>query len=134
MATSKRKTPKNRKNTNKSGEGALKRARRLARGEQEPVRTTERRSKSLEEFDGTVSLSRDGFGFVQVEGLKDDVFIPMRKLHFALNGDFVKIAVSKRRIQAGLKGRHIHARGIVIEQLRIAVHGIIFSIQLIFKQ
>ena len=107
MATSHRKNAKNRKNTNKSGEGALKRAKRLARGEQEPVRTTERRSKSLEEFEGTVSLSRDGFGFVKAEGLKDDVFIPMRKLHFALNGDFVKIAVSKRRLQAGLKGRSL---------------------------
>ncbi len=107
MATSHRKNAKNRKNTNKSGEGALKRAKRLARGEQEPVRITERRSKSLEEFEGTVSLSRDGFGFVKAEGLKDDVFIPMRKLHFALNGDFVKIAVSKRRLQAGLKGRSL---------------------------
>ena len=107
MATSHRKNAKNRKNTNKSGEGALKRAKRLARGGQEPVRSTERRSKSLEEFEGTVSLSRDGFGFVKAEGLKDDVFIPMRKLHFALNGDFVKIAVSKRRLQAGLKGRSL---------------------------
>ena len=107
MATSHRKNAKNRKNTNKSGEGALKRAKRLARGGQEPVRTSERRSKSVEEFEGIVSLSRDGFGFVNAEGLKEDVFIPMRKLHFALNGDFVKIAVSKRRIQAGLKGRSL---------------------------
>ena len=107
MATSHRKNAKNRKNTNKSGEGALKRAKRLARGGQEPVRTSERRSKSVEAFEGIVSLSRDGFGFVNAEGLKEDVFIPMRKLHFALNGDFVKIAVSKRRLQAGLKGRSL---------------------------
>ena len=114
MGTSNRKSTKKRKNTNKSGEGALKRAKRLARGGQEPVRTTERRSKSLEEFEGTVSLSRDGFGFVKAEGLKDDVFIPMRKLHFALNGDFVKIAVSKRRIQSGLKGRSLEGEVVKI--------------------
>ena len=114
MATSKRKTTKTRKNTNKSGEGALKRAKRIARGLQEPVRTTERRSKSLEEFEGTVSLSRDGFGFVKVEGLQDDVFVPMRKLHFALNGDFVKIAVSKRRMQAGMKGRSLEGEVVKI--------------------
>ena len=114
MATSHRKNAKNRKNTNKSGEGALKKAIRLARGGQEPVRTKERRSKSVEEFEGIVSLSRDGFGFVKAEGLKDDVFIPMRKLHFALNGDFVKIAVSKRRIQAGLKGRSLEGEVIKI--------------------
>ena len=95
-------------------EGALKRAKRLARGEQEPVRTTERRSKSLEEFEGTVSLSRDGFGFVKVEGQADDIFVPMRKLHFALNGDFVKIAVSKRRLQAGAKGRSLEGEVVKI--------------------
>ena len=119
MATSKRKTTKTRKNTNKSGEGALKRAKRIARGLQEPVRTTERRSKSLEEFEGTVSLSRDGFGFVKVEGLQDDVFVPMRKLHFALNGDFVKIAVSKRKLQAGASGRSLEGEVVkIIEDYR----------------
>ena len=102
------------KNTNKSGEGALKRAKRLARGLQEPVRTTERRSKSVEEFEGTVSLSRDGFGFVKVDGQADDIFIPMRKLHFALNGDFVKIAVSKRRLAAGAKGRSLEGEVVKI--------------------
>ena len=112
MATSNRKKGKKGKITVR--EGALKRAKRLARGEQEPVRTTERRSKSLEEFDGTVSLSRDGFGFVKVEGLKDDIFVPMRKLHFALNGDFVKVAVSKRRMQAGAKGRSLEGEVVKI--------------------
>ena len=114
MATSKRKSSKKEKNTSRPREGALKRAKRLARGGQEPVFARERRSKSLEEFEGTVSLSRDGFGFVKAEGLQDDVFIPMRKLHFALNGDFVKIAVSKRRIQAGLKGRSLEGEVVKI--------------------
>ncbi len=109
-----RKSTKKKKNAAQPREGALKRAKRLARGGQEPVRTTERRSRSLEEFEGTVSLSRDGFGFVKAEGLKDDVFIPMRKLHFALNGDFVKIAVSKRRIQSGLKGRSLEGEVVKI--------------------
>ena len=114
MGISNRKSTKKKKNAAQPREGALKRAKRLARGGQEPVRTTERRSRSLEEFEGTVSLSRDGFGFVKAEGLKDDVFIPMRKLHFALNGDFVKIAVSKRRIQSGLKGRSLEGEVVKI--------------------
>ena len=107
MTTTKRKTGKKGKNTGKIREGALKRAKRLARGGAEPERTTERRSKSVEEFEGTVSLSRDGFGFVKVEGLQDDIFVPMRKLHFALNGDFVKVSVPKRRVQSGAKGRSL---------------------------
>ena len=114
MPTSKRKNFKKDKKAAQPREGALKRAKRLARGGQEPVRTSERRSKSMEEFEGTVSLSRDGFGFVKVDGLQDDVFIPMRKLHFALNGDFVKIAVPKRRLQAGLKGRSLEGEVIKI--------------------
>ena len=114
MPTSKRKNFKKDKKAAQPREGALKRAKRLARGGQEPVRMTERRSKSVEEFEGTVSLSRDGFGFVKVDGLQDDVFIPMRKLHFALNGDFVKIAVPKRRLQAGLKGRSLEGEVIKI--------------------
>ncbi|MBR0224319.1 MAG: hypothetical protein IJL93_08615 [Bacteroidales bacterium] len=119
MATTNRKGSKKGKNTQKRGgsperEGALKRAKRLARGEQAPPPVRERRSKSLEEFEGTVSLSRDGFGFVKVEGQADDIFIPMRKLHFALNGDFVKIAVSKRRLQAGAKGRSLEGEVVKI--------------------
>ena len=111
MAISNRKKGKKAKNTVR--EGALKRAKRLARGEQEPP-VRERHSKSVEEFEGIVSLSRDGFGFVKVEGRTEDIFIPMRKLHFALNGDFVKIEVSKRRIQSGMKGRSLEGEVVKI--------------------
>lgn len=107
MATTKRKGGKKGKNTGKIREGALKRAKRLARGGAEPVQASERRSKSVEEFEGTVSLSRDGFGFVKVDGMQEDIFVPMRKLHFALNGDTVKVSVPKRRIQSGAKGRSL---------------------------
>ena len=107
MATSNRKKGKNSKNTGKRREGELKRAIRMAKGGEIPMRTTERRSKSYEEFEGTVSLSRDGFGFLKVDGRQDDIFIPTRKLHFALSGDFVKVAVSKRRLQGAEKGRSL---------------------------
>ena len=107
MATTKRKGGKKGKNTGKIREGALKRAKRLARGGAEPMQASERRSKSVEEFEGTVSLSRDGFGFVKVDGMQEDIFVPMRKLHFALNGDTVKVSVPKRRIQSGAKGRSL---------------------------
>ena len=115
MATTNRKSSKKDKNTNKRGEGALKRAKRLARGEAAPDWSPERRSKSVEEFEGIVSLSRDGFGFVKVEGYPEEIFVPMRKLHFALNGDFVKVAVSKRRLQAAnVKGRSLEGEVVKI--------------------
>jgi ribonuclease R len=57
----------------------------------------ERRSKSAEELKGVVSLTRDGVGFVTVEGQEDDIFVKPGKLRGALNGDTVKVVVSKHK-------------------------------------
>lgn len=64
------------------------------------IKGGERRSKGLEEVEGLMSMSRDGFGFVKVEGHEDDIYIPWRQMHGALNGDRVKVAVSKKKIRA----------------------------------
>lgn len=53
-------------------------------------------SKSAEEVEGIVQLARDGFGFVRVQGQEDDIFVPQRKLHWALSGDRVRVAVKKK--------------------------------------
>jgi ribonuclease R len=55
-----------------------------------------RRSKSQEELEGVVSLARDGFGFVVVEGDDNDIFVTQNKLRGALNGDRVKVLVTKK--------------------------------------
>ena len=57
----------------------------------------ERRSKGLEQVEGLMSMSRDGFGFVKVEGWEEDIYIPWRQMHGALNGDRVKVAVGKKK-------------------------------------
>ncbi|MBQ0124641.1 MAG: ribonuclease R [Bacteroidales bacterium] len=57
----------------------------------------ERRSKSQEEVEGVMSLTRDGFGFVAVQGHEEDIYIPWRKTGGALNGDLVKVAVSGKK-------------------------------------
>ena len=56
-----------------------------------------RRSKSQEELEGVVSLARDGFGFVVVEGSDNDIFVTQSKLRGALNGDRVKVVVTKKK-------------------------------------
>ncbi|MBP5210626.1 MAG: hypothetical protein J6Z27_02155, partial [Bacteroidales bacterium] len=61
------------------------------------VRVSERRSKSVQELVGVLSMARDGFGFVTAEGFEDDIFIPYSKMHGALNGDTVKVAVSNKK-------------------------------------
>ncbi|MCF0172184.1 MAG: ribonuclease R [Bacteroidales bacterium] len=63
--------------------------------------TTGRRPKSLEEVQGTVSLTREGFGFIVVEGREEDIFVTAPKLRGALNGDVVKAVVSKKKGRMG---------------------------------
>ncbi len=71
-----------------------------------PVRfsTKERRSKSVVEEEGVVSLTRDGVGFVAVEGQEDDIFVRPNHLRGALNGDRVRVAVSKKKSGARREG------------------------------
>lgn len=48
---------------------------------------------------GTLDVNRDGFGFVTIDGQedKDDIFIAPRGMGKALNGDAVKIRLTRRR-------------------------------------
>ena len=64
-----------------------------------PVRfsTKERRSRSQEEFKGVVSLTRDGIGFVVVEGQEDDIMVKPNRLRGALNGDTVLVVAGKKK-------------------------------------
>lgn len=83
---------KRKKNTNKP----FSKRKSNVREAQEPFKG-ERRSKSKIEVEGIVNLTREGFGFVSVPDSEDDIFIPFRKLRGALNGDRVKVAVSKHQ-------------------------------------
>ena len=57
----------------------------------------ERRSKSVEEYEGVVSLTRDGLGFVTIEGQQEYIFVKPAKLRGALNGDRVRVVASKHK-------------------------------------
>ncbi len=52
---------------------------------------------------GTLSANRRGFGFVRVEGMEEDVFIPEKFMGTALHGDTVAIALFARPIRKGRK-------------------------------
>ena len=47
--------------------------------------------------EGTVQMTREGFGFVIVPDREDDVYIPQNRMLHALNGDYVKVAVTKKK-------------------------------------
>jgi len=58
------------------------------------------------ETSGTVMLAREGYGFVKIEGEEEDIFIPIRKLNGALNGDLVRVGytANKARKNKRLEG------------------------------
>ncbi len=56
--------------------------------------------KSVPVFEGRVQMTREGFIFVTVDGQDDDIFVKASKTRNALDGDIVKVAVTK---QGGVK-------------------------------
>jgi len=53
--------------------------------------------KDYPEYVGTVQMTRDGFVFVKVEGMEDDIYVRQGKTKGALNADTVKVAVTKEK-------------------------------------
>ncbi|MGE0157137.1 MAG: ribonuclease R [Geobacter sp.] len=55
---------------------------------------------------GTISVHRDGYGFVAPEGGGDDIFVPAKAVGGALHGDKVSLRTEKSRMGRGkLEGR-----------------------------
>src|SRR5690606_29540732 len=52
---------------------------------------------NFEYFTGTLDMTTKGFGYVVVEELEEDVFIPVNALNKALDGDEVEIYIYNRR-------------------------------------
>ena len=59
----------------------------------------ENQKRDYPEYTGTVQMTRDGFVFVKVEELEDDVYVRQGKTKGALNGDTVKVAVTKEKTE-----------------------------------
>lgn len=56
-------------------------------------------------FIGTVQMTREGFAFVKVEGEDEDIFVPASKTRGALNGDLVRVSVTKEKAPATKKSK-----------------------------
>ena len=70
---------------------------RRARGYEE---RGDRRAEEFVEYPrytGIVQMTRDGFVFVRVEGQEDDIYVRAGKTKGALNGDVVRVAVTKEK-------------------------------------
>lgn len=58
--------------------------------------------KTFPEYTGRVQMTREGFIFVIVEGQEEDIFVKASKTRRALDGDIVRVAVTR---QGGRNGR-----------------------------
>jgi RNAse R (EC 3.1.-.-) len=50
---------------------------------------------------GSISIHRDGYGFVKPESGGEDIFIPGKNINNALHGDKVSVMAEKSRSQRG---------------------------------
>ena len=105
----------NKKNAKKKG-GLAKTVRKVRGERSKMVKERKRKDRrpsgfgKLEDVVGTVSMGRGGYGFVTVEGIKDDIFIPEKKMHSALSGDTVRVAVKARRDKFRAGGNSLEQR------------------------
>lgn len=53
--------------------------------------------KIIEMVEGTVQMTREGFGFVIVPDREDDIYIPQKYMLHSLNGDTVRAAVTRKK-------------------------------------
>ena len=74
---------------------------------------------------GTVSAHPDGFGFVNVEGRDEDVFLSVDEMRDVMHGDKVEVrSISRRGREAGILVRMVeHAPSTMTAQLKIE-HGL----------
>ena len=76
-----------------------------------------------EEFSGTVSMTREGYAFIEVEGLESDIFVPAHRMRGALNGDRVKVVTTKAKgFTKDGKPRRIEGEVILIEERSAIPH------------
>lgn len=70
---------------------------RKERGEGKRKSKGKKEHFNKEELTGTVSMTREGYGFVEVPDRDTDIFVPQRKMRGALNGDIVKVLTTKAK-------------------------------------
>ena len=87
------------------------------------MKTKKRRTpgkKIFPSYIGKVQMTREGFAFVIVDGEDDDIFVPASKTRGALNGDLVRVSVTKESTFSDKKKSTTRAHrreGVVVDVL-----------------
>ena len=73
--------------------------RKMSKSRQQPQQKRKKHAgkKVFPEYIGRVQMTRDGFIFVIIEGRDDDVFVKASKTRHALDGDIVRVAVTREK-------------------------------------
>ena len=83
---------------------------KVTKGRQELQQKRKRAGRKIfPQFVGKVQMTREGFIFVIIEGQDDDVFVKASKTRHALDGDVVRVAVTRE------KGKDRRREGEVVE-------------------
>ena len=88
----------NRGKGSRSGRGGAARKSRPSAGQRGGRGRGTKSLQNYPQFIGRVQMSREGFIFVVVEGEQDDIFVKATKTKNALNGDTVRVALTKEKI------------------------------------
>ncbi len=88
----------------------------------------EKKTKIYAEYTGTVQMTREGFVFIKVEGQEDDVYVRPGRTRGALNGDTVRVAVT--RLKAGSKRQE----GVITELIERSVKPFVGVLHIVGTQ
>lgn len=81
--------------------------------------------KTFPVLEGQVQMTREGFAFVIIEGETDDVYVKQTKTRGALNGDIVKVAVTRKKTERQRREGEITE---IVERSRKPFVGILHTI------
>jgi len=84
-----------------------KRKQEASKRKHEPSGRRKNAPKVLDTRTGTVRMTREGYAFVMVEGEEDDIFVKATKTKGALNGDTVKVAITRKGSERQRREGHI---------------------------
>ena len=62
-------------------------------------RISRKEKRALPEYTGVVRMTREGYAFIIVDGLEEDIFVRATKTRGALNGDTVRVAVVRQKLE-----------------------------------
>lgn len=85
------------RNSGRGGRGQKPKVRKGAQQIFKKGKEQHQEKKKFGEYQGKVSMIKDGAAFIVVPDMEDDIFVPSSRMRKALNGDTVRVVVRRRK-------------------------------------